>query len=386
MNRRRDEQDDDQADRLVSRLWRSVAPPDEHELRDLARRAASEHQGARAPFRARRRLRARWAVALGTAALLIGSGLGFGLGNIVTPSGSAGRNVVGFGFLPERGWNVVQTAGPVPGATTATASKDGIVLTVTSTPRGDPAEDVRYDLRELPLQVAAARRSARNPARLELRAGVGGYNIDAHVEFRSATPSAAMLASAQRQLNRLVVAADRVTIAVRPTVTSPLTQVTVFGTIDNGSAGESVTVQAKDCGTTFFRAYAGASTEVGGSWSTLIFPTITTKLRAVWNNETSAEVTLQRRVFLGFVQRSATRFRVYLAGYGTRFIGKRVNIQRFDQRLGRWELIRKVVLESERYGTTFALRVAKGTQLRAVLPNAQAGSCYLGATSPVRRT
>lgn len=369
----------------ITRLWRAIATPSSDELRDLARRASSEPQLAEARAPRRRRLRARWAVAIGAIALLVGSGLGFSLGSSVTPSGDAGRNVVGFGFLPDRGWDVVQTSGPGPGATTATASKDGIVLSVTSTPRGDPAQDVSYDLRELPLRVADARSSAGDPSRLELRAGVGGYNIDANVEF-GVKPSAAMLAAAQRQLNRLVVAADRVTIAVRPTISSPLTnQVTVFGTIDSGRAGESVTVQAKDCGTTFFRVYAGASTEPGGSWSTLIFPAITTTLRAVWNNETSAEVILRKRVWLNFVQRSATRFSVG-AGLGTRFVGKRVSIQRFDQRLGRWATIRKVVLKSERYGTAVALRVPKGTQLRAVLPNAQAGPCYLGGTSPVRRT
>jgi hypothetical protein len=368
----------------LSRLWRSVAAPSSDELRHLARTAAERSQLAdtRAP---RPRPRPRWAVAIGAVALLIGSGLGFSLGSSVTPSGSAGRNVVGFGFLPDRGWNVVQTGGPVPGTTTAVASKNGIVLSVTSTPRGDPAQDVKYPIRELPLQLADARPSPGNPSRLVQRAGVGGYNIDARVSFGGRQPSAALLIAAQQQLNRLVVAAARVTIAVRPHISSPHNaQVTVFGTIDSGKAGESVTVQAKDCGSTFFRVYAGASTEPGGTWSTFIFPNITTTLRAVWNGETSTEVTFRKRVFVGLRQLSATRFRVGLF-YGTRFNSKLITIQRFDQRLGRWEMI-KVVKARETYATYFTLRVSKGTRLRAVFPTSQARPCYLGGTSPIIRT
>jgi hypothetical protein len=367
----------------VSKLWRSVAAPDSEELRDLARRAASESQHVAAR---KRGFRARWAiVAVGAAALLVGSGLGFGLGTSVTPSGSAGRNVVGFGFLPGRGWDVVQTGGSNPGTTKAVASKDGLVISVMSRPRGDPAEDVGYELRELPLRVADSHRIAGDPSRLELLAGVGGYNVKATIVFVAPRPTAMMLAAAQQQLNRLVIAADRVTIAVRPAISTPATSmVTVFGTIDSGKAGESVTVQAKECDNTFFRVYAGANSEPGGSWSTVIYPSITMQLRAVWNGETSAEVTFRKRVFVGLRQLSATSFRVG-AGFGTRFEGKLITIQRFDHRLGRWQKI-EVVRAGANYGTKFTLRVPKGTRIRAVFPNSQAAPCYLGGSSPVIRT
>jgi hypothetical protein len=318
-------------------------------------------------------------------ALLAASGLGFGLGASVTPSGTAGRNVAGLGFQLGQGWDVVQTGGAQPGTTRAVASQNGIVIAVTSTPRGDPAEDVEYEPGELPLQITEARRIPGDSSRLHLRAAVGGYNVDATISFGELSPTRAMLASAQRQLDRLVVAADRVTISVRPTISSPATtMVTVFGTIDSGKAGESVTVQAKECDNTFFRVYAGANTEAGGTWSTVIYPTITMKLRAVWNGETSSEVTFRLRPFIGFRQQSRTRFRIGLA-YGTRFAGKRVSVQRFDQRVGRWETIRNVRLGSS-YATYVTLRVPRGSRLRVLLSNSQAAPCYLGATSPVIRT
>lgn len=369
----------------VERLWQAVDAPSAEELHEVARRAASEPQHADTPTRGRRRLRARWDIAIAAIALLVGSGLGFGLSSWVTPSGDAGRNIVGLGFLPDRGWNVVQRAGANPETTTATASKAGTVISVTSIARGDPARDIAYVVRELPLRVVDAYRVPSDPAQLVLRAGVSGYNIDVRLSF-DRRPTAATLAEAQEQLNRLVVAAARVTIAVRPAISSPATlQVTAFGTIDSGKAGESVTIQAKDCGATFFRVFAGANTEEGGTWSTFIFPRITTTLRAVWNGETSNEVVFRQRVFVGLRQLSATAFRVG-AGLGTRFEGKLITIQRFDQRLGRWEKVKVVRASSDAFGTKFRLRVARGTRIRAVLPNSQAGPCYVGGTSPVIRT
>ncbi len=365
-----------------SRLWKDVAAPSADDLRELARRAAEPPQQASAPTR-RRTVRARWTVAAVTVTLLVGSGLGFGLANALTPTSTAGRNVVGFGFLPDPGWRVVQTGGPRPGATTATASRPGVVLTVSSTPRGDPALDEAYPARALPLQLDDAELARRS--QLTMRAGVGGYNVDARIAFDQ-RPTHAMLAAAQAQLNRLVVAAERVTIGVRPAISSPATnQVTVFGTIDSSKAGESVTIQAKDCGASFFRVFAGANTEQGGTWSTFIFPFVTTSLRAVWNGETSAEVVFSQRVFIGLLQQRAARFRLVVSARAARFDGKPATIQTFDQRLGRWNTAKRVLLSDDFY-TYFTLRVPKGTRVRAVFPNALAKPCYLGATSPVIRT
>jgi hypothetical protein len=369
----------------LRRLWESVVSPDANDLRELARTASAEPQHAGGQPR-RRRLRARWVVTIGAVALLIGSGLGFSLGSAVTPSGSASRNEAGLGFLLGRGWDVVQTGGANPGTTRAVASENGIVIAVTSTPRGDPAEDVGYEPRELPLQIADAHSFPRDASRLQLMAAVGGYNVDATISFGELRPTPELLASAQQQLGRLVVAADRVTIGVRPAISSPLTsQVSVFGTIDSGKAGESVTIQAKDCGANFFRAYSGASTEPGGTWSQFIFPTITTRLRAVWNGETSAEVIFRQRVFIGLHQRGS-RFRVIVSASMARFAGKPVSIQQFDQRIGQWKAVKQVRLSASESYNYFTLRVPKGTRLRAVFSDAQAKPCYLGATSSVIRT
>jgi hypothetical protein len=384
MNVRRD--DEERADGVLDQLWHRLRTPDDEEFRSLARTASSGPQDPPPPIRRRVRSR-RWAIAVVGAALLAASGLGFGLGASVTPSGSAGRNAASLGFLLGQGWDVVRTGGADAGATRAVASENGIVIAVTSTPRGDPAEDVGYESRELPLRIAEARRLPGDTSRFHLRAALGGYNVDVTISLGELSPTRAVLASAQAQLNRLVVAADRVTIGVRPAISSPTTVngVIVFGTIDSGRAGESVTIQAKDCGTTFFRVFAGANTEQGGTWSTNIFPSVTTRLRAVWNGETSAEVIFRQRVIIGLQQRGSSRFRMNVGASRARFTGKPVTIQQFDQRIGQWKVAKRVRLTTDFYNY-FTLRVPKGTQLRAVFPDALAKPCYLGATSSVIRT
>ena len=66
--------------------------------------AVKRRRGARPR---RRRLRLTLGVAAG--ALLVGSGLGFGLASSVTPRGDAAETTAGLGFLPERGWYVLRS-------------------------------------------------------------------------------------------------------------------------------------------------------------------------------------------------------------------------------------------------------------------------------------
>jgi hypothetical protein len=182
--------------------------------------------------------------------------------------------------------------------------------------------------------------------------------------------------------------AASVTLFARPTVVDR-TPVTVFGSIDSGKAGESVTIQAKDCGSEFFRVFSGTTTRAGGGFSTVLYPGVNTELRAVWNDASSAEVAIRRRatVYLDRL-RQGPGFRV---GVGARrsFWRKKVVIQR---RAGTsWRPLKTVVLSQSRSGgtpnsgswseSTFTVAVPKGTLIRAVMPHAEAKPCYLGGVS-----
>jgi hypothetical protein len=431
MKKKRNEIEARRLEQLLTRLGRGVSAPAEHELRAMARAAAESPRIPTEPAPRRplwRPFHLRWGLVV-AAALLVGSGFGFGLGSRDTSDGSAGTNLVGFGFLSGKGWTVVQsgTVGPTSGARAIAANlplhpdddvrqrpyatlrslpADGILILATFTTRGDPAEDVEFPERRLPLQMSGATpvspssdpiASARRLARYRLRAAVGGYNVDVRLYLGTVPASGESIAAAQRQLNRLLVASERVTMAVRPSIDKgdgrPLT---VFGSVENAGAGEAVDIQAKDCGQQFFRGVAGATTREGGAWSTTMPPSgITTTLRAVWKESASAPITVRARprVELRPPPRGAERrFRVIVVAKA-QYWRKRVLIQRFDRRLGVWAGVKSVVLTETGGGgayvateAKFRATLPKRTLIRAVFPRSQAGPCYLAGYSNLLRT
>jgi hypothetical protein len=350
---------------------------------------------------------------VGAGALVAGSALGFGVGSAFTSSETAQAAAVGTGFLPARGWTVVQS-----GTTTATGTaraiaanvpldaRDdvdglpvrtleslparGVVIVATFTTRGDAGVDAAFPGRSLPLQVQAAEQHG---AEHRLRAGVKGTNVDARIFFGRSRPTAAMLAAAQRQLQRLAVASDQVTIFARPTIIparDPWT--TIYGSVASTRAGEPITIQAKDCGSDFFRVVDDAATSEGGGWSTRYSPGISTTLRAVWNGRASNQVSVRQRPWVSLLRLSRGPWHVSVGstprggmpgGIQSSFWGRRVTLQRFNQRSG-WRPIKRVVLRSD--GAEFALSLPKGTLIRAVLPLSEARPCYLEGVSFTVRT
>ena len=404
-----------EAARLFAELREDATAPTESELRELAHAASSQ------PWRAvpvERSGAARWAhgprlaaVAIAVA-LLLGSGLGFGLASSLTPTGSARPAAGGLGFLPARDWTILQSGaldvdgkasaiaanvaldprdglGRAPSATLRSLRANGIVVYVTFGARGDPAVDVAFPARELPLELASATRATSGEYRL--RAGVGGYNVDARVYFGQRRPRPQVVDAAEQQLGRLVVASERVTIFARPSVVEAGGYFTLFGSVDNGRANEVVDIERRECGSSssFFLGVEATRTEEGGSWSTRrSAPRITTSFRAVWNGTASAEVTIRRRAVVGLRRLGPGRFQVSVGG--SQFWRKHVLIQRFDRRLGTWKKVRTVVLGRQgttpgAYGT-FTARLPRGTQLRAAMSRAQAGPCYLNGVSATLRT
>jgi hypothetical protein len=430
MKRKRNEIEQRRIEKVLARVGRRIPTPPEHEFRAMARAAAESPRRALAGVDRRplwRPFHLRWGVAV-AAALLVGSGFGFGLGSRDASDGSAGTNLVGFGFLSGKGWTVVQsgTVGPTSGAKAIAANvplhpdddvrhrpyatlrslpADGILILATFTTRGDPAADVEFAEGRLPLQISGATPVspssdpmpfARRLARYRLRAAVGGYNVDVRLYFGTAPASRDSIAAAQRQLSRLLVASERVTIAARPSIEKgdgrPLT---LFGTVENAGAGEVVDIQAKDCGQQFFRGVVGATTREGGGWSVEYLSGITTTLRAVWKDSASAPITVRARPRVELrppPRGAARRFRVIVVAKA-QFWRKRVLIQRFDRRLGVWARVTSVVLTETGGGGAFVATeakfrasVPKRTLIRAVFPRSQARPCYLAGYSNLLRT
>jgi hypothetical protein len=362
----------------------------------------------------------RWTMAVAAGALTVGTAGGIAVASAVTPTADAGSETEGFGFLPARGWNVMQSGSldrdgvaraiaanvPIdprdglagePSHTLGSLPVQGVLLSVTFSTRGDPAEDVFFPVRDEPLAMEQAEPMAGlSGARgYRLRAGIGGYNVDARTYLGSASVSG--LAAAARQLERLVIASDQVTILARPPIVDgfPQLETMLYGTIASQRAGETVEIQAKDCGSRTFRSAAGTQTVNGGGWTMPYRPGVNTTLRAVWNEKASAQISVKQRARPYLVNRPRRNW-FYVGVSGKRsFWHKHVVIQRFDTRSRRWIDVKKVLLTDNSAISTpvpevstsaeFRVSLPKGTLIRAVMPLSEAKPCYLGGVSPIPR-
>lgn len=420
MNRRQDEIDERDVQELIGQLRDEIPAPSSDELRAIANSAAAAERSPQPPpFR--RRLGLRWATAAVGIALLAGSGLGFGLGSSVTPAGNATQQPVALGFLPARGWTVMQSGTPtptgtassiaanvrvdpsdrtgdIPYSTLASLPSNGVVIWVTFTARGDRVNDLEFPAGRLPLQIGAARPVSqgsefvppRGVTQHRLRAAVAGYNVDARIFYGSAPSSRNLQDAAQDQLDRLVVASERVTIFARPTTITWGQAATIFGAVENGKAGESVDIQVKECGGHFFRAVTAAHTGDGGSWTGQVFPGVTAAVRAVWNGSASQPVTIHQRAGVLLDQNLGREYRAAVVGRA-QFWHRRVLIQ--QRRQGAWRPVRSVILTKTEGGGGyvwssgyFKASFPKGSLIRAVFPVSQARPCLLGGVSNSLRT
>jgi hypothetical protein len=205
-------------ERLLREAGRALPDPDTAVTRRARERAL-------AALRRRRSLRRPLVLAIAVALV----GFGVGIGALIAPSGTASPAPVGFGFLPEPGWFVIQSgerpsegwpalamAANVPFApedsvrgtnlasgyplrTVERLPRDGVVLVAVFTARGaDRFHDARFTAGELKLRV----RQPQSP----LHAVVNGHNVEVFVYFAKTGPSPLAVAAAQRQLDRLLVA------------------------------------------------------------------------------------------------------------------------------------------------------------------------------------
>ncbi len=187
---------------------------------------------------------------------------------------------------------------------------------------------------------------------------------------------------------------ERLTLFAQPSVAGAEQAVVLSGTVATGRIGETIEIEARDCGQRTFRHAVSAHIGRGGGWSIHYAPGITTTLRAVRGGVTSPSVTVRQRapVRLAPLPGSSRRFQVAVVARASLW-RKRALIQRFAR--GRWVTARRVVLTDSGANARspvvwstakFTLAVPKGTLLRAVLPLTQARPCYLAGTSNSLRT
>jgi len=278
------------------------APGEDSTLRARRRTLATIRRG-----RARNRI-----LVLVGATLVAAVALGVTAGSLNAPSGTAAREPAVVGFVPEPGWFALQSPPPavrgqqmvavaanvpfaaddvvhglvepsgLPYSTLLLLPPRGIVIVATTTTRIDPhlapvRTDPIYSKAALPLRVRDAVpyvqwgtqvRPDQPLASYQLRAEVEGVNVDVTLYFGASTPTSAMRAAAQRQLQELVIRSKTATHVKDKT-----------GTAD-ARATLSVIDRTYSCATVFVggvyqvesRAHSGR--RVGSQWAKLPYAVV----------------------------------------------------------------------------------------------------------------
>ena len=164
--------------------------------------------------------------------------------------------------------------------------------------------------------------------------------------------------------------------------------VTLSGVVSSGAPGESVTVDAMECGKTAFTKIATATSAANGTWTSATKPALNTVYRASWKNAKSAQLPEKVGPVVKLKRVRAGRFSTSVTA-GQSFAGKYVVLQRYVRARRAWKTVKRVTLRSVKPGTAptmissagFGARVARRTSLRALLTQAQAGTCYAAAHS-----
>ncbi|MFL5966027.1 MAG: hypothetical protein ACJ747_05685 [Gaiellaceae bacterium] len=256
--------------------------------------------------------------------------------------------------------------------------RDDLERLLSDVPAAFPRADRDATERARHAAVAAARRPGRRPQRLGLAAAIG----------------VAVLAATAFTIGRWVVparsiAATSISIAARPSVTNAYEgDFTFYGSVVNGAEGQMVTVEERACGSYApFHQIATATTTRGGAFAAVPYtpPGVNTQYRAVWRNGASDPFTVHVRPRLN-LQFVSGYFHVQVWGEDV-FRGKRLRVERRSH--GVWLLVRWVTVRNGGYGpggfANFAARVPHGSDVRIVLPAAQAGKCFSPSASNVIR-
>jgi len=182
-----------------------------------------------------------------------------------------------------------------------------------------------------------------------------------------------------------------VTISAARATTTYAVPVTLSGVVSSQAANEPVVVQGQECGKTTFTRVGAATTTAGGNWTLAVRPTITTRYQVRWRttDSTTAIVKVRPKVRL---TRVGSRFKARITAAQS-FTGKTIMFQRYRPAVRRWATLKQVTLGASTTPTAgtfvtpanFRSRIRLGWRLRVLLPQAQAGTCYLAAPSNTLR-
>lgn len=181
------------------------------------------------------------------------------------------------------------------------------------------------------------------------------------------------------------------TLKAAPTVVAYGGASTLSGVLSTQKTGQSVDIQAQECGQTAFKKVASATTTTGGAYSIAAKPTTNTNYQAKQKGATSSAVAVKVAPVLSLKKLALGKFSVSVTAAQS-FVGKYVVFQRL--RNTKWVSLKKVTLAAAKTTTTptqvtsstFKIKLPAKLRVRSILPATQAATCYLPAKSKVIRS
>jgi hypothetical protein len=181
------------------------------------------------------------------------------------------------------------------------------------------------------------------------------------------------------------------TLKAAPIVVSYGGTSTLSGVLSTQKTGQSIAIQAQECGQNGFKKSASATTTTGGAFSYGAKPTIDTNYQAKLKGATSPTVAVKVAPVLTLKKLALGKFSVS-ATAAQSFAGKYVIFQRLRRK--KWVTLKKVTFGTAKTTTaptqvtsaSFKIKLPARLRIRSILPAAQAATCYLGAKSPVIRS
>ena len=189
-----------------------------------------------------------------------------------------------------------------------------------------------------------------------------------------------------------VVVRSGVSITAAPALLAYGKSATLSGSISSGAAGDTVNVNAMECGKTGFTRVASVKSAANGAWSLPVKPALNTAYQATWRTAKSVQLSAKVTPVVSLKRVRARRYTASVTA-AQAFTGKYVVLQRYAKAKRAWKTVKRVTLRTAASGvaptvvssTTIRLAIARGTRLRLLLTADQAGACYAATRSPAIR-
>ena len=165
--------------------------------------------------------------------------------------------------------------------------------------------------------------------------------------------------------------------------------VTLSGQLSTQKSNQAISFQGTECGSTKPAKASTVKTGANGAFSGPVTPTIGTSYQATYKTAKSPAVAVSVQPLLELTK-VATGSYTAKATAGQALTGKFVLFQRYKKLRKRWVQVKRLALGAAVPGTTkptmvssvsFKAKLPRGTRVRVAISAAQAGPCYVAASS-----